>query len=541
MPSLPPKHYAVLGGGISGLTTAWYLMRGAPPETKITLIEAANKLGGWIQTTRVGEEQVLFEQGPRTLRPSGLSGLATLDMIIQLKLTSSFLGISSSHSASKKRYIYYPDKLNELPSSFFGALTSLFTLPVLKGIIPGLLREPFVPKRKLHDNDKDFDDESIHSFVSRRINSHIADNMISALIHGIYAGDVTKLSVRSTFPLLYYSERKYGSLLKAMLVKSNKKNNDNIIPISHQDQILQRTLVEQNKELLKSVQGISMYSFRDGVEELVSAIESELAASEKVEIIRGQAVKNLSFEDEIQTIQGKRIDGIDHVISTIPSFELKKILYHSKSPSLPHLDYNPAVTVAVVNLAYDRPKILPVIGFGYLIPQTTPNNLNYGLGVVFDSCAIPEQDPKAPTVTKLTVMMGGHYYDDNNIDMENMSDEEILSQAQNLVQSHLDITAAPIHALVRLQKNCIPQYYVGHYGRMKQLHEAIKSNERYAGKLSVTGASYWGVSVNDCVLNARKLVENLLSNDFKDKETMGGTRKIITGLERVEEEENISF
>ncbi|CAG8549552.1 4864_t:CDS:2 [Ambispora gerdemannii] len=528
MQSIQPKHYAVLGGGISGLAAAWYLMRGTPPKTKITLLEATNRLGGWIQTTRVGEEQVLFEQGPRTLRPSGLSGLATLDMIIQLKLTQSFLGIPFSHPASKKRYIYYPNQLNELPSSFFGTLTSLFTLPVLKGIIPGLLREPFVPKRELHNNDKDFDDESIHSFVSRRINSHIADNMISALVHGIYAGDVTKLSVRSTFPLLYYSERKYGSLLKAMLIKSSKKNNDSIIPISHQDQILQRTLVEQNKELLESVQRVSIYSFRDGVEELVKAIENELVASEKVEIIRGQA---------IQTIQGKRINGIDHIISTIPSSELKKIVdnHHSKSPSLPHLDYNPAVTVAVVNLAYNRPEILPVIGFGYLIPRTTPNNPNHGLGVVFDSCAMPEQDPKAAAITKLTVMMGGHYYNDNNIDMGNISDEEILSQAQDLVQNHLNITAAPIHALVRLQKNCIPQYYVGHYGRMKQLHEAIKSNGRYAGKLSVTGASYWGMSVNDCVLNARKLVENLLNSDFED-EKIGVTKKIITGLERVEEE-----
>lgn len=78
---MPPQNFVILGGGISGLTAAWYLARNAPSSTKITLLEASNRFGGWIQSTRVGEERILFEQGPRTLRPSGLGAYIILDMV----------------------------------------------------------------------------------------------------------------------------------------------------------------------------------------------------------------------------------------------------------------------------------------------------------------------------------------------------------------------------------------------------------------------------------------------------------------------------
>lgn len=78
---MPPQNFVILGGGISGLTAAWYLARNAPSTTKITILEASKRFGGWIQSTRVGDDKILFEQGPRTLRPFGLGGLVVLDMV----------------------------------------------------------------------------------------------------------------------------------------------------------------------------------------------------------------------------------------------------------------------------------------------------------------------------------------------------------------------------------------------------------------------------------------------------------------------------
>ena len=87
---------AVLGGGISGLSTAYYLARYAPRATQITLIEGSDRVGGWIRSRRVepgfhascpkdnavnNENSVLFESGPRSLRPVGASGAVVLEMV----------------------------------------------------------------------------------------------------------------------------------------------------------------------------------------------------------------------------------------------------------------------------------------------------------------------------------------------------------------------------------------------------------------------------------------------------------------------------
>lgn len=84
----PRTHIAVLGGGISGLSTAWYLAKTAPSNVKITLIEGTKRTGGWLYSDRVADPQypngkgsVLLERGPRSLRPQGVSGLNTLEMV----------------------------------------------------------------------------------------------------------------------------------------------------------------------------------------------------------------------------------------------------------------------------------------------------------------------------------------------------------------------------------------------------------------------------------------------------------------------------
>jgi oxygen-dependent protoporphyrinogen oxidase len=90
---------AVLGGGISGLSAAYYLARLAPTTTKIVLIEGKERVGGWIQSRRVApgkydnktnlpelsndeKNSILFEAGPRSLRPAGVNGTILLEMVV---------------------------------------------------------------------------------------------------------------------------------------------------------------------------------------------------------------------------------------------------------------------------------------------------------------------------------------------------------------------------------------------------------------------------------------------------------------------------
>jgi protoporphyrinogen/coproporphyrinogen III oxidase len=171
----------------------------------------------------------------------------------------------------------------------------------------------------------------------------------------------------------------------------------------------------------------------------------------------------------------------------------------------------------VVNLYYANPSLLPVHGFGYLIPRsvTWDQNPERALGVVFDSDASPFLDT-APG-TKVTVMLGGHWWDG----WDAYPDEaEGVAMAKAILKRHLKIEEEPTVVNVGLHRECIPQYTVGHEERMGKAHEEL--TKTFKGKLAVAGSSYTGISVNDCVRSARDLVGAIKSQGLGR----------VTGLER---------
>ena len=158
----------------------------------------------------------------------------------------------------------------------------------------------------------------------------------------------------------------------------------------------------------------------------------------------------------------------------------------------------------VVNLFFSDPKILPVHGFGYLIPRSVPyaENPECALGVVFDSDATIGQD--AIGGTKVTVMLGGHWWDQ----WDSYPDEgQGASMAKAVLRRHLGISTEPDAIRVALQKDCIPQYTVGHKGRL--LNCSRQLDVAFGGRLRVAGNSYTGVGLNDCIRAARECVKEL--------------------------------
>ena len=146
---------------------------------------------------------------------------------------------------------------------------------------------------------------------------------------------------------------------------------------------------------------------------------------------------------------------------------------------------NYAVTVMVINLYYQNPNLIPYTGFGYIIPQSVPisENPERALGVIFSSASAIEQD--TATGTKLTVMMGGHWWD--GWKPEDYPDEQTaIDMARTLLKRHLSITDSPVVARARLQRDAIPQHTVGHHDRMEQLDHAL--SREYGGRLKVAGS-----------------------------------------------------
>lgn len=163
----------------------------------------------------------------------------------------------------------------------------------------------------------------------------------------------------------------------------------------------------------------------------------------------------------------------------------------------------------VVNLYFSQSNLLSVRGFGYLIPRTVPfeQNPELALGVVFDSDVSVGQDTVPGT--KVTVMLGGHWWNDWDVYPD---EEEGGRMARAVLERHLGITEEPQVVRVALQKNCIPQYTVGHEERMAATSHLL---EKFQGRLRVTGSSYTGVGLNECVRAAKNVVDGLVDGTGK--------------------------
>ncbi|GAK68420.1 DUF185-domain-containing protein [Moesziomyces antarcticus] len=557
------KRIAVLGGGIAGLTSAYRLAQQLPQDRyDVVLLEQQSRLGGWIQSQRLSlpsdastspSPTALVEMGPRSIRPAGYSGLVMLQLVQSLGLLERLLRVPKTAPSAQNRYLYFPDRLAKLPSSIPSLLSALFKLPFLRAIVPSIMREPRVPSRFLRPRSESqaekkrlqqrelLDDESVDSFVSRRFGKGVAENLVSAVIHGIYAGDTRKLSVRAVMPFLWEAERVHGSVLRSMLpAKRNKRHRPLPEPEAAAKAAKEDRLkhVEQQlgKQLVDSFKGISVYSFPEGVQEIVAALEQRLAALPNVQLRTNESVRAISIDESgkltLTTASGESIEA-DRVISSIPSSKLADIL---PSDELPHLKHNPAANVAVVNVVISPSAaaeagraLVPVQGFGYLIPRTTPDNEDGILGVVFDSDAVPDQDAAEPSrrPVKLTVMMGGAHW----AGLEQLpGEDEVKARAVRALSRQLGIDAdllrdaSKVTIKATMQHECIPWYLVGHPVRMAQLHKALAGNADLAHRLTLVGASYTGVSLNDCVAYATEAVEQIVAAELH------GDDQTVTGL-----------
>ncbi|KAF8645531.1 hypothetical protein AX16_007756 [Volvariella volvacea WC 439] len=470
---MPPRHIAVLGAGLTGLSSAFHLSRRFP-QTLITLVEKQPRVGGWVRSERVQvtdedgtPTSVLLESGPRTLRPNAKSVLELVDLHSEvittpksspaaksrfLKLHPNTLGVATTHTKTRDG-INGNGGLTEIPSTPLALLTSPLRFLFLKSILfepfKWSNRPPPISGSTLTAKDHD---ESFHAFLARRFGPAFATTLGSSLIHGIYAADSRKLSVRAAFPImLELEERGWGSLVRGVassVLRSvfgrRKRADENEYELGNV------------KELVKDA---AVFSFRDGMETLPRALEAYLRERDNVRIVLDTGVTSIrpsasesegNSEDTFDVVldSGETITAT-HIVSTIAPPVLSRLLPSSSSssqesslPAIPHLTANPYSTVTVINLIFPcSPDKIHPPGFGYLVPRppgdypslssspallsplareeknavAASSELGTSIGVlgtVFDSCSLSSQDePSGAKVTKLTLMTGGPYPD----------------------------------------------------------------------------------------------------------------------------------
>ncbi|XP_016065940.1 PREDICTED: protoporphyrinogen oxidase [Miniopterus natalensis] len=449
-----------------------------PPLPQVVLVEGSERLGGWIRSVR-GPGGAVFELGPRGIRPAGALGARTLLMVSELGLDSEVLPVRGDHPAAQNRFLYVDGALHALPSGISGLLRP--SPPFSRPLFWAGLRDLTTPQGK--DTD-----ETVHSFAERRLGPEVASLAMDSLCRGVFAGNSRELSVRSCFPSLFQAEQTHRSILLGLLLGAGRTS----WPDS--------ALIRQAR-----AERWSQWSLRGGLEMLPQALNTHLTSRE-VTVLRGQPVCGLSLQAGRWKVSlGDSCLEADHVISALPASVLSKLLPAEAAPLARVLSTITAVSVAVVNLQYQGAR-LPVQGFGHLVPSSEDPGI---LGIVYDSVAFPEQDGSPPGL-RVTVMLGGSWLQTLEARGCVLSQELFQQRAQEAAATQLGLKEPPSHCLVHLHRNCIPQYTLGHWKKLESATHFLATGRL---PLTLAGASYEGVAVNDCIESGRKAAARVLGSE----------------------------
>ena len=460
----------VVGGGISGLATAFLLRKKAGEagiELDVTLLEKEERVGGKIWSIK--EEGYLCEWGPNGFLDSKPQ---TLDLCRDLGASERLL---RSNDNARKRFIYTGGALNRLPENGPMFLKS--------GLIswPGKFRlalEPFIPKRD------DGADETLASFGRRRLGEEALQKLIAPMVSGIFAGDPETMSLVSCFPRIAELEREYGSLVKAMIKLAKKKQQE----------------AAQGKAVSSAAgPGGVLTSFRGGIQELTDILAEQLGSES---IVTGQTVTALARGGSAPwRLRTDTIDiDADVVVLASPAHATASIVSGVDAAMAQVLGEIPYASMTVVCFGYERERIAHDLnGFGYLIPKEEGMNT---LGTLWDSSIFENRAPAGKVL--LRSMLGGACFPGH----VNLSDAEVQQRVRGDLQVTMGITAEPSFVSIFRHPQAIPQYTVGHAKRLAALEERTAAHPG----LFLTGNSYRGIGLNDCAAAANRTADEAVSH-----------------------------
>ena len=463
------KKVVIIGGGIAGLATAYYLRKLTGGAVHTTIVERSQRLGGKIASTRVGD--FLIEGGPDsfiTQKPEAL------ELCRELGLGADVIGSNSAH---KTTYVVSSGELHPMPEGMM-LMAPTMMLPFLRSRLiswMGKLRmgmEFFLPKRA------GTSDESLASFVNRRLGTEALDKLAAPLIAGIFAADPEKLSLRSTFPMFLDIEAKHGSLLRGML-KRKKPAGPGTTPATQRPA------------------GLPMFAtLRGGLQELVEALvarldtETILLNRQISEITENGDRYRIAFED------GSSLAADELVFATPADVtaELTRVLDGELAASLGRIRY---VSTATVSLGFKRSEVAyPLDGFGFVVPHSEHRRIT---ACSWSSTKFSNRAPDDSVL--LRAFVGG----DRAQELAEQSGDALLQLVREELAATMGITATPVCSRVYRWFKANPQYDVGHLDRVAEI-EALTS--RHQG-LHLAGAAYRGAGIPGCIQSALKVATRI--------------------------------
>jgi oxygen-dependent protoporphyrinogen oxidase len=479
---MTPRRIVVVGGGIAGLAAAHRLVelaRDASHPLDLVVLEAADRLGGTIRTEQ--PDGFLLEAGADSFISEKPWALALAER----------LGLGSrlcrTNDRFRRTYVVRGGRLRPLPEGFL-LMAPTRVWPVLASDVfswRGKLRlglDLLLPRRAA------VGDESLGSFVRRRLGAEALERVVQPLVGGIYTADPGLLSLAATMPRFLALEREHRSLILG----------------------LRRGSRGGETTRASGARWSLFVTLAGGMEELVRAVAARLPTEAVRLRTPAAAVTPTSEGWRVRTLAGGVLEA-DGVVLTGPAPAMGSLV-REMDPALAQLlgaiRYASSATVA---LAYPRATIRhPLDGFGFVVPHVEHRQI---LACTFSSVKYPGRAPDGLALFR--VFIGGAL----QADLLERDDRALLGVAHAQIASLLGITGDPVLSRLWRHPRSMPQYDVGHLDRVA----TIESRLATLPGLALAGAAYRGVGIADCVRSGEAAAELLHASLEREGQRLGAS------------------
>jgi len=458
----------VVGGGITGLAAA-NRVREIDPSVKVTLLEASDRLGGTIQTNH--RDGFVLERGPDSFISEKPEALA---LAKRLGLESQII---QTNEAYRRSFIVRDGRLRAVPEGFqllapsrmWPFITSdIFTLAGKARMAADL----FLPRK----NTNGVNDESLASFVRRRLGEEALARMAQPMVGGIYTADPETLSLRATLPRFLDMEQKHRSLILAMLRHGRVQ------------------------KLGTSGARYSLFlSFDRGMQVLVDALTRINA-----DVVLNTRAQRLTYDQgwTVITDKGEQLKA-DAVCLAVPAFIAASLVSDIDTRLADKLRAIKYASTATINFGYRRTAIKhPLNGFGFVVPIIEKRSL---IACTFSSVKFAGRAPEDHVL--LRAFAGGALQPE----VFALDEATMATRVEADLRELLTIREDPRFIEVAKWERSMPQYEVGHLDRVDEIERLVKE----LPGLALAGNSYRGAGIPDCIRSGEAAAE-ALSTDYAD-------------------------
>jgi oxygen-dependent protoporphyrinogen oxidase len=445
------RHVVIVGGGLSGLSTAFFLSRRAAQERfplKVTVLEASDRFGGVLRTLTHGD--LFVEAGADAFSSTPNDAI---DLCRELGLQEDLVEAAPCF----RRFFGLKDKkffsVLDPRGAFFSAVCFLSDLRWSFFMKLRMLGEPFIPRRKKEG------DESLASFIRRRLGECFYQEVAKPLAQGVYMMDPEQLSLAALFPRLQQAEKAYGSLAGYFL----------------------------NKIMKREEKGPAGFlTLKNGLEGLVRAL---LQALEGCELRRPAPVRDCAYNAgwEIFLEDGEVLRA-DTLVLAMNACDSSKLLSRSAPELSRALSAIPYDSIASVNLIY-KSEDAPVWDLepGFLVPMDG------------ERCPFSSLKWIGKTADGKNLMLRAFLSKTMMPEVFNESDETLEQKMRIFLRDSLGVRTEPLLIDVKRYPSAFPQYETGHLERIKRVEEIAS---QYPG-LFLAGNGFRGFGITDCIRQAR--------------------------------------